>query len=145
MKNFFRKTALKFQHFMIGRYGMDALYKALFVFYLISIVLGAIINNFSKTGYYIISILSTLLIVFAFYRVFSKNIEMRRKENNDWLSFTLKFKKRFKLIKDKWTFRKTHVFKKCPSCKAVLRLKRKKGQHNVCCPQCKKDFTIRVH
>ncbi|MFR2916862.1 MAG: hypothetical protein ACLTKQ_08005 [Acutalibacteraceae bacterium] len=48
-------------------------------------------------------------------------------------------------MRDKWAFRKTHVFKKCPGCKAVLRLPRKKGKHTVNCPHCHKNFTVHVH
>lgn len=146
VKQFFNKLAVKFQRFMVGRYGIDELYKALLWMYLILIILVAIINNVitSTVLYYIVSCLPWAFFIFIFYRVFSKNIEKRRKENEQWLKFTFKVKKRFKLFKDRWKFRKQYVFKKCPKCKVVLRLKRKKGKHNVCCPHCGQNFKVNV-
>ncbi|MCD7871711.1 MAG: ZPR1-type zinc finger protein, partial [Clostridiales bacterium] len=82
--------------------------------------------------------------IFAFYRFFSKNLEKRRSENANWLKFTGAIKKEFKLIQNKWKFRKTHIFKKCPNCKTVLRMKRVKGTHSVNCPHCGKKFSFKV-
>ncbi len=137
MKEFFNNLGLKFQRFMYGRYGIDALYRGLFWIYLSTIFIGVILGGaIDKRIYTTISILGLGIIIFAFYRVFSKNIEKRRMENQKWLVFENKIKKEFRLIKDKWKFRKTHVFRKCPKCKAVLRLKKQKGnktqQTNLC-------------
>lgn len=145
MKNFFNNLGIKFQKFMYGRYGIDELYRGLFWIYLATILVSAIFSGFiNRKIYAVISILSLLIIVFAFYRVFSKNIEKRRQENAKWLVFENALKREGRLIRDKWKFRKTHVFKKCPHCKAVLRLKRQKGKHKVKCPNCKTDFEINV-
>lgn len=145
MKKFFMNLGLKMQRFMYGRYGIDQLYKALLWAYLAIMMLGLILGRTVNTKIYtVISIISFALIVYAFFRVFSKNIEKRRQENAKWLSLTAKIKKHFRLRKDRWKFRKTHIFRKCPKCKAVLRLKRIKGSHNVSCPHCKNSFTIKV-
>lgn len=144
MKNWLTKTAIKFEQFMVGRYGIDAFYKALLVFYLILIILNSILLRITTVGYYITLVLSLAVLVFAFYRVFSKNISARRKENNWWLKTTAPIVKQSKLLSDKWKFRKTHVFRKCPNCKAVLRLPKKKGKHNVNCPHCRQNFKVTV-
>lgn len=145
MKNFFNNLGLKFQRFMYGRYGIDALYRGLFWIYLLTIFIGVILGGtIDKRIYSVISILGLGIIIFAFYRVFSKNIEKRRTENQKWLVFENKIKKEFRLIKDKWKFRKTHIFRKCPKCKAVLRLKKQKGKHNVKCPHCQTTFEVKV-
>lgn len=145
MKNFFNNLGLKFQRFMYGRYGIDALYRGLFWIYLLTIFIGVILGvTIDKRIYSVISILGLGIIIFAFYRVFSKNIEKRRTENQKWLVFENKIKKEFRLIKDKWKFRKTHIFRKCPKCKAVLRLKKQKGKHNVKCPHCQTTFEVKV-
>ena len=39
--------------------------------------------------------------------------------------------------------RKTHVFKKCPQCKAMIRLPKRKGSHEVICPKCGREFKIK--
>lgn len=144
MKEWLTKTAMKFQQFMIGRYGIDSLYKALLVFYLVLIILNSILLRVTKVGYYVTLVLSLAVLVFAFYRVFSKNITARRKENGWWLKTTAPIVRESKLTADKWKFRKTHVFRKCPNCKAVLRLPKKKGKHNVNCPHCRQNFKVTV-
>ena len=35
MKEFFRKQGYKFQQFMVGRYGVDKLYRALLIFFFV--------------------------------------------------------------------------------------------------------------
>lgn len=145
MKKFFNDLGIKFQRFMYGRYGIDQLYRGLFWIYLLVLLIGVILGSAIDTRISsVISIAGLAIIIFAFYRVFSKNIEKRRAENQKWLVFENGVKKEFRLMKDKWKFRKTHVFRKCPKCKAVLRLKREKGKHNVKCPHCKTDFEVKV-
>ena len=48
-----------------------------------------------------------------------------------------------KIGKRKLTDRE-HVYKKCPHCRAQLRLPRKKGEHDVCCPRCKVTFSVKI-
>lgn len=145
MKKFLNNLALKFQRFMVGRYGPDNLYKGLLCIYLISLLLTAIIGRFTpRWVYYALSLLSLSIFIFAMVRVFSKNIEKRRTENMKWLKFENAVKKKFRLIGDRWKFRKTHIFRKCPKCGAVLRLKRKKGTHSLVCPHCSHSFKVKV-
>lgn len=145
MKNFFNNLAIKFQRFMVGRYGPDQLYKGLLWIYLISLLITAIIGRFTPQWvYYVLSLLSLGIFIFAIMRVFSKNIEKRRAENIKWLKFENAVKKKFRILSDRWKFRKTHIFRKCPKCGAVLRLKRKKGTHNLVCPHCNHSFKVKV-
>ncbi len=134
MKNFFYNLGTKFQKFMYGRYGIDRLYNILLFAYLIILITALVIGRAVDSRLYsVISLAGLLLILFAFYRVFSKNIEKRRKENAKWMRFENKVK-----------CRKTHIFRKCPKCKSVLRLKKIKGKHRVSCPHCNENFEIRV-
>lgn len=145
MKKFFYNLGIKLQKFMYGRYGIDRLYNVLLWSYLIVLILALIIGKVTDGRIYtIISSAGLLLIIFAFFRVFSKNTEKRKMENNKWLSFENKIKKNFRLTQQKWKFRKTHIFRKCPKCKAVLRLKKIKGSHYVSCPHCNEKFKIKV-
>jgi LSD1 subclass zinc finger protein len=142
VKRFFYNASIKFQRFMAGRYGTDSLYKALLVFYLIGIILCSIVYRFSKISYYALWVLATAILIFAVFRVFSKNIPARRKENENWLKFTGKISRNTRLNKDKFNQRKTHKFVKCKSCKSVLRLPKHRGKINVTCPHCQKQFII---
>lgn len=145
MKEKLRQMGYKMQQGMLGRYGIDALYKALLVLYLVLVVVGAAVAKVSRPVYIIVWLLSLGVLLFAVYRSFSRNIPARQKENARWLSMTAPLRREGRLLQDKWKFRKTHIFKKCPGCKAVLRLPRKKGKHTVNCPHCHKSFTVHVH
>lgn len=142
MKRFFQDLGYKFQRFMVGRYGIDKLWTVLLVCYMILIVIANILYRFSKVSYYAIFALATALIIFAIFRVFSKNIEARKNENNAWLSFAGKIRQKNMLNKNKWKQRKTHKFVKCKKCKKTLRLPKHKGKINVTCPYCSNQFIV---
>ena len=113
MKEFFRKQAYKFQQFMIGRYGIDKLWSVLLIFFFVIILLANAFYKVSKITYCAIEIMAFVLVVFAIFRVFSKNIEARRAENAKWLKFENSVKGFFKFQNDKFKQRKTHKFVKC--------------------------------
>lgn len=142
MKNFFSNLGYKIQRFMVGRYGADQLWRALIIFYLIAILITNIVYRFSKIAYYSLSVLSLAIIIFAVFRVFSKNIEARRKENQEWLKITGVIRQKFLFAKERSKQRKTHKFVKCKKCKKVLRLPKNKGKLNVSCPHCKNQFVV---
>ncbi|NLP15151.1 MAG: hypothetical protein GX383_11905 [Clostridium sp.] len=128
----------KLRRFMYGRYGIDQLSYALFATYFVL----AVINSFANL--IIISILNSLVLIYMFFRIFSRNIYKRRLENE-------KFLKYWKPIKSKsfFTIRrvkeiKTHRFRKCPHCKAMLRLPRKAGKHTAICPRCHSEFKVHI-
>ena len=128
----------KLYRFMYGRYGTDKLNTVLLISYvaivLIHTVLGLFINNvFFDLMVFLVSV---TIIWFIFFRMFSRNIQKRRKENESFCGF-------FKLIKNRFRDRKTHVYRKCPKCGAVLRLPKAKGKHSVVCPRCKNRFSVK--
>ena len=145
MKKFFNNIAVKLQKFMYGRYGTDSLYKALLWIFvgitLLAAILGKAVN---QTCYTVLSAIGWLIMIYAFYRVFSTNTEKRRAENAKWLKMTAGIRKKFTLLGNKFKFRKTHVFRTCPGCKAVLRMKKAKGTHEVTCPHCGTKFKFKV-
>ena len=140
MDNFGRRPSFRERvaRFMVGRYGMDHLYYFLLTFCTVLIV----INIFAKS--YILSSVNTLLLVFAFYRVLSKNIYKRQRENEKFIVIWDKLKKFHNLQKCRYRDRKTHVYRKCPSCNSNLRLPKQKGKHTVSCPCCRHRFDVRI-
>ena len=134
MKEKLKQMGYKIQQSMIGRYGIDTLYKALLVIYLILVVTDSALARVSRPVYTVLWVLSLAVLIYAIFRSFSRNIAARQRENARWLALTAPIRREGRLLRDKWAFRKTHVFKKCPGCKAVLRLPRKKGKHTVNCP-----------
>ena len=124
--------------FMYGRYGGDTLNKVLIWVYAIWIILCSVISLFNDSVWFtLLYWLSTFALVFwIFFRMFSRNITARRMENDRFCGF-------FKLRRNKFRDRKTHVYRKCPHCKAVLRLPKSKGKHFVVCPRCRTRFEVK--
>lgn len=138
----------KLARFLYGRYGADNLYNALFVFELILLFIGTILNvlGYVEPVLAVVSIIlyvaSFGLLVFAMYRFFSRNIAKRRRENEAWLRFKAKFRRKPKRRLPPDTA--DHIFRACPHCKATLRLPREKGKHEVKCPRCGERFGVKV-
>ena len=125
--------------FMKDRYGVDELYKFLLLICFVLIVINTFISN------NIIRLFEVLLIVIIFYRYMSKNIKLRKKENDRYLEIKDKIIKLFDYNKKKYKDRNTHMYKKCPKCKQKIRLPLKKGKHTVKCPNCGNRFDVACH
>lgn len=123
--------------FFIGRYGPDDLSKIFFRIYILIFIINLFLNH------WILTIVELLFIFVIFYRLLSKNISKRRKENENYLQFKQKLAKKRQLQKRKWQDRNTHLYKKCPHCKTTLRLPLKKGIHTVKCPNCNTRFKVK--
>ena len=120
------------KNFMKGRYGIDELYKFLFV---ISFILLLINIIFHVTILYIIILVLYSIMI---YRALSKNLYQRVKENNIYLNIKRKILNLFR--------KKEYIYKKCHKCKTVMRLKTpsKRGIKHVKCPNCSKRNTYLV-
>ena len=130
------KSAL--YRFMYGRYGSDKLGTCLLVAYIAVIFIQTFLTAFIKSALFdvIMAIIALILAFTVLYRMFSRNIAKRRRENEKFCNF-------FKLRKSKFKDRKTHVYRKCPKCHATLRLPKARGKHFVVCPRCKHRFSVR--
>ena len=128
----------KLARFFYGRYGADTLNNVLTGIYLSWLITFSIVDIFVNS--IIFSIIGWLVTVAIFalvmFRMMSRNIYKRRRENEKFCGF-------FKLQRNKFRDRKTHVYRKCPSCSAVLRLPKAKGKHTVVCPRCKNRFDVK--
>lgn len=133
----------KLMQFMSGRYGSDETFFVIFIAAVILSVANIFIRFVSVWLYTAIQLIVYALIIFAIFRMFSRNIEKRRKEN-DWIKEKLGFLKRKKDFHDRKKADIMHIYKKCPACKAVLRLPRRVGIHTTVCPKCGKEFTVKV-
>ena len=131
--------------FMYGRNGIDKFGRFLFIFFIFLVIAQWIISIFVPQIFsLILSSLIMLLAIYIFFRAFSRNLVKRQAENYKYIQFASKFKTFFSLQKSKFRDRKTHVYKKCPRCKAVLRLKKIKGKHRAVCPRCGNSFDVKV-
>lgn len=129
--------------FFWGRNGIDAMYYGLFAGALLLWIIRAFFRG-NDVADAVIGFVSSLLLVYMFFRVLSRNLAARRRENQIFLSLFARSKNFFVLQKNKIKDRKYFVYRKCPSCKANLRLPKKKGEHTVRCPKCSNRFEVRV-
>lgn len=123
----------KIQRFMYGRNGLDELNMFLFQLYFILFI----INFFIKSS--ILTVVELILVFITLYRMISKNIYGRSKENVFFIKIKKKVLKPFNNIKRNFND-KDHVYKKCHYCKTTLKLPLpgKRGFKKVKCPDCKK-------
>ena len=90
----------KFNKFMQGRYGVDDLSRFTMGVALVLIILAMFANIFSRTVGSTLDILGVAAIVYAYIRIFSRNIQQRYAENQKFLQMTSKFRFRFNKEKD---------------------------------------------
>lgn len=119
---------------MQGRYGMDYLGRFTIILGLAAIILSMFIDSA------ILSILAWACIIFAYFRMFSRNIYKRSSENQAFLTKTYKIRCFFARQKNMMAQRKTHHIYKCPTCKQKIRVPRGKGRIEIRCPKCNTTF-----
>jgi len=124
----------KLRRFMMGRYGIDDLGRFLLGMALIILLMS---RFFLRTALYAVS-LSVLIIVY--YRIFSKNINSRYRENQAFLNYKNKLINFIR--KQKYIFKQRRIYRiyKCPGCGQKIRIPKGKGRVQITCPKCKTDF-----
>lgn len=125
-----------FNKFMYGRYGADQLNMTLIITSMITSFLGSI--------FYPFVIISYITLFLCIYRMFSKQIYKRRSENDLFMQKTTPIRKWYKRTKNRWTYRNTHKYFKCPVCHQHLRVPRGKGNIEITCPHCHNHFDRRT-
>ena len=129
---------------MQGRYGVDDLSRFTMGVALVLIILAMFANIFSRTVGSTLDILGVAAIVYAYIRIFSRNIQQRYAENQKFLQMTSKFRFRFNKEKDLMKQRKTHHIYTCPGCGQKIRIPRGNGQKiEIECPKCHRKFIKR--
>ena len=134
----------RLMQFMSGRNGTDAL-----TFGLLSLAMAVSFTNIIL-GYFVQRLITAIIqlivygiIGYAIFRVLSRNIYSRQKENR-WFIEKLQILKSKRETYNQRKADQFHIYKKCPNCKAVLRLPRRIGKHKTVCPRCQKEFSVRV-
>jgi len=127
------KLRLRFSRFMIGRYGVDDFNRFLNALVFILLILGIFISRY-------FTYLGLVVIVYEYFRVFSRDISKRFKENIFYLNKKRKIDKWIANKKIRISQRKTHRFYTCPSCKKTVRIPKGKGKVMIKCPICNTEF-----
>ena len=119
---------------MQGRNGMDELGKALNIWVLVFLVLSII------TRWSIFYILGIGLMIYMYFRVFSKNTPKRYTENQKYRNFRYDAAIKWNNKKKEWQQRKIYRFFRCPMCKQKVRVPKGRGKICITCPKCKAEF-----
>ena len=126
-----------FHNFMAGRYGGDELSFTAFFIYLGLCMFSIFVDSD------LLRILSALLILWAFYRMLSRNIEARSAENRAYMHFLnqmgLKSRARKARRQDK-----EHRYYRCKKCGTVMRVPKGVGRIEITCPKCGEKITKKV-
>ena len=132
--------------FMSGRYGVDQLHRAQLIVWCILLVVSGIVSAFPEAFWVALGLrgLCLAVAVWAIFRMLSRNIAKRSEENYKYLTARGKVQEYFRLQKLRHAERKTHIYKKCPHCRKVVRLARKNGKHTVRCPLCTNTFKVKI-
>ena len=124
----------RMQRFMAGRYGNDQLKQFIFIVAIISMVLEII------TRQSLFYTLTLVLLILAYVRVFSRNINKRYEENMKFLqkkdAILNKFRKQKYYAAQRRNF---HIYT-CPQCKQKIRIPKGKGKISITCPKCRTSF-----
>lgn len=119
------------RRFMQGRYGSDAL-----TLFLMCVGIGLnIVSMFVP----FLSFLALAVFAFAVWRMLSRNIYARQKENAAYLRGWQCVKNFFSGFRPR-ADAKTHRHYKCPECRQEVRVPRGKGKILITCPRCGKKF-----
>ena len=134
-RDLLRRWQMSFARFMVGRYGSDELNRFLSVLILVLIV----VNLFVRTN--LLFFLELALLIWIYFRMFSKNTGQRFKENQWYLNLRFQVTEGWK----KWPVRikemRQYKIFKCPNCGQKLRIPRGHGKISIHCRKCGHDFT----
>lgn len=124
----FRRIGDWFRNFMLGRYGSDKLNVTLLGFGIAVMILSSVLGRHFPGWGSILTVLSYVALFWCIFRMYSRNIEARRRENTAFVNF-------FNHLKDK-----EHRYFHCPQCKQTVRVPRGRGKINIRCPRCNRQF-----
>lgn len=126
----------KLYQFMQGRYGIDQLNRFLIIVSIICFVINIFIGSM------IIEVIAFGTWLIVIFRMVSKNIYVRSKENEKYLNFfgPLSRYLKLKLMNQQ---EPAHKHFACPKCKQMVRVPKGHGKIIITCPSCKNKFEKR--
>ena len=124
----------KMQRWMYGRYGYDELNR----FLMISALICMVLSLFPRGG--IFYLLTGVEMVYAYFRMFSRNISKRSTENRWFLNKTARIRTLFgKKKRELGQMRQYHIYR-CPKCRQKIRVPRGRGRIAITCRKCGTEF-----
>ncbi len=130
MQQWWWKVKAALSRFMIGRHGVDQLSLAL-------LYLGIALNLLALIPYLGgLTLAALAVIIFAVYRVYSKNNAKRYRENAWFLQRFGDVPRKARQLFTRLKNRRKYLYFDCPQCHAKLRLPRGAGNVTVTCGRC---------
>lgn len=124
------------QRFMIGRHGADQLSACLLILSIISMWIGRLV------GIGLMATVGYLLLGFGFYRILSRDLGKRRRENNEFLQKSAPLRRKLGFLTRSMKEGSSHRHYVCTQCNKQLRVPRNKGKKviKVVCPACRNQM-----
>lgn len=124
-------------NFFQGRNGFDNIARAAWWVLLVFLLLSLIPGWFGFVCEFVVLALT----VYIWWRVCSKNIYKRSRENAKYLELTAAFRTKFRDFRTRFSMRKDYKFFTCPTCHSILRVPRGKGKVQITCTKCGNRFS----
>lgn len=130
----FKRFGASIRRFMYGRYGSDQLNMALLIASLVLSLVNSILSVFFDGStvfsvvFLVIALFTYVLLFFAIFRIFSRNVSRRRRENQRFLNGWSRFCDH------------RHRYFHCPQCHQLVRVPRNRGKVSIRCPKCGEKF-----
>lgn len=135
MMNKFRNWYIGFMQGRYGERGIDEYGRFLNIVTMVFIILSLL---FRKVG--IFYWIALALLVYEYYRIFSRDISKRRHENDRYLQIRYNRGAFAEDMRRKKEDAKTHRIFRCPSCRQKVRVPRGRGRISIRCPKCGEEF-----
>lgn len=138
----FQRLGEKLQSFMRGRNGVDNLARFVLVVALVLLLAGMFVSDATVRG--VLSWLALAAILYAYFRMLSRNVGKRYRENCAYLrafgQVAAPFRRAGKRAEERKRYGKTHRIYRCKGCGQSLRVPKGKGTVKVTCPKCGASF-----
>ena len=126
------------RRFMAGRYGGDPLNFFLLGLGIVVMLLVSILSRLSVPDVVLLILdgVYFAILILAVFRMLSRNIYRRQRENAVFLNAWNAVRRVFRRRSDA----KTHCRFRCPQCRQSVRVPRGKGKISITCPKCGTKF-----
>lgn len=122
-----------FQRFMSGRYGYDSFSRFLSIAALVLLILGLFLWDIL---YYV----GLAVLIYSYFRTFSRNIQKRYAENQWFLNRTAGLRSSAGHLRARFAQRREYRYFRCPHCRQTIRVPRGRGRISITCPKCQTQF-----
>lgn len=130
-----REKLIRFMQGRYGAYGADRLTRFLLIVWLVLFVVLSFVRIPA------LRLLPFAILVYMYFRLMSRNIPARYKENETYLRMTAAVRTRLNgLRRRQVTGDGAYHIYTCPNCAQKIRIPRGKGRIMVHCPRCSNEF-----